>query len=175
MDESFQAYVQSRSKKVQEDPDSIISGGYWFHYLEDKLAAYKFTTSIGLRPPKIYNCSSTPSSLASFDPANHSVKGFVIRATDLHSNHGVYVLPNGFGGHEIIRDMEMSAADIINDLDTMNVTNVIVEQYVGSSTKLPMEFKLHMFEGKVASINVVANRGSSCACKYFRFAIEAII
>jgi hypothetical protein len=173
VDESFQSYIQSRTQRVKEDPDAIVSGGYWFHYLEDKLAAYKFTTSIGLTPPKIYNCTSEPSSLASFEPPADAVgKGFVVRATDLHSNHGVYVLPNGFDGQEIIRDIEMSASDIISDLLAMGVTKVIVEEYVGSSTSLPMEFKFHMFEGKIASINGVANRGTNCACKYLTNACE---
>lgn len=167
VDESFQTYIQSRFKLVEQDRDAIASSGYWFPYLDDKLAAYKFTASIGLRPPEIYSCSSVLSSLLSFKPTDSAVQGFVIRATDRHSNHGVYVLPEGFGGNEIIRGIDMSAEDVISDLKTMGVTKFVVEEYVGSSTRLPMEFKFHMFEGKVASINVVANRGSDCACKYY--------
>jgi hypothetical protein len=151
---------------TKEKPEAL--GDYWFSALEDKLAAYKFSTAIGLKPPEIYGCypDNAEAQLASFVP-DAGVEGFVVRATDLHSNFGIYVLPTGFGGREIIRDMTMTAADIIADLKKMGAKNIVIEEYVGSANELPMEFKFHMFNGKLASINVVANRGSEeCACKY---------
>lgn len=163
-DESFQTYIQARSSFASESPDAIEDAGYWFPYLEDKLASYKVSASLGLNPPQIYHCTDDMSTIESFEPPA-GVTGFVVRATNLHSNFGVYVLPNGFGQPELISGLSMTAADIEADMSKLSAEKVVIEEFVGTSDSLPMEFKFHMFDGKVASINVVANRGSSCACK----------
>lgn len=164
-DESFQTYIQSRTSYAKANADEVQKEKYWFREIEDKMSSYKLSASLGLNPPKIYECSTDVSTLSEF-VVPKGVAGFVIRATDLHSNSGIYVLPSGFGGLELIRDVEMGASDIESDLLKMNVKKFVIEEYVGSETALPMEFKFHMFNGKVGSINVVANRGGNCACEY---------
>lgn len=164
-DESFPSYIQKRFLAVKNDPQDL-TGNYWFPALDEKLAAYKFSASLGLNPPKLYECTDDIYSIESFSDAD----AFVVRAKDLHSNYGVYVFPKGFDNIEVIRDQTMSAFDVINDLRKMNVTSVLIEQYVGSDDGLPLEFKFHMFPTprgpEVGSVNVVANRHSeSCACE----------
>jgi hypothetical protein len=164
-DESFQTYITTRSRFVRDFPE----GSHWFHHLENKLAGYKVSAALGLNPPKIYNCSNEILHLdQGFTPPGDEV-GFVIRATDQHSSKGVYVLPHGLPGREYNLGIDMTAADVIADMMALGVTRYIIEEYVsGKGTKIfPMEYKLHMIGGEVASINVVANRGESCACKFF--------
>ena len=102
------------------------------------------------------------------------LNGFVVRATDLHSNYGIYVLPNGFNGLEFIRGIDMSAQDVISDLTTLGATTVIIEEYVGSEVSLPIEVKFHMFNGQVGSVNVVSNRGTECACTLLQIDFFAV-
>lgn len=164
-DESFQTYIQARSSFVAESPAAVDNTGYWFPHLDDKLASYKVSAALGLNPPTIYHCTDDMSTIKTFEPPA-GVNGFVVRATDLHSNFGIYVLPNGFGQPELISGVNMTAADIEADMSKLSSEKVVIEEYVGASDSLPMEFKFHMFDGQVASVNVVANRGSSCACKF---------
>lgn len=156
-----------RSRFVREN----LEGLHWFHHLENKLAGYKVLAALGLNPPKIYSCSNNVSALADgfTAPGDEKSAGFVIRATNLHSSKGVYVFPDGFAGPEKTLGIDMSPADVIADLTTYNVTSYVIEEYVpgeGNRT-FPMEYKFHMIGGEVASINVVANRGESCACKLY--------
>lgn len=162
IDESFQTYITSRTNFVRENPTGL--GNYWFNHLEDKLAGYKVAAALGLNPPKIYDCSNDLRDLSAFTPPQDG--GFVVRATSLHSNKGVYVFPDGFGEKELIREVSMGAQDVILELGSLNVTSYIVEEYILSTGVFPMEFKFHMIDGSVSSINVVANRGDDCACKY---------
>jgi hypothetical protein len=165
IDESFQTYIQRRTSFVRKNLPEISADGVWFHHLEDKLAGYKVAAALGLNPPKIHFCTNNVSSLVDYNAAAAGLNGFVVRATDLHSNYGIYVLPNGFNGKESIRGIEMSAQDVVLDLTTLGATTVIIEDYVGSEVSLPVEVKFHMFNGEVGSINVVSNRGTECACK----------
>mmetsp|Transcript_3881 Transcript_3881/g.6489 ORF Transcript_3881/g.6489 Transcript_3881/m.6489 type:complete len:2423 (+) Transcript_3881:72-7340(+) len=158
--ESFQSNIQRRTSFVKNHP--INEDGIWFHHLDDKLAGYKVAASLGLNPPKIHYCTDDVSSLS--DNVPPGTIGFVVRATGLHSNDGVFVLPDGFGGKELISGMNMTAQDIELHLSALSVKNVVIEEYVGSSDTLPLEVKFHMFAGEVGSVNVVANRGSECAC-----------
>lgn len=167
-DESFTSYIQARSAFVAQNPEAVEAEGYWFPHLEDKLASYKVSAALGLNPPQIYYCTDDVSTISTFSPPN-GVTGFVVRATDLHSNFGIYVFPNGFGQNELISGISMTAADVEAGMSKLSAKKIVIEEYVGAADSLPMEFKFHMFDGKVASINVVANRGSSCACKYRTF------
>ena len=85
------------------------------------------------------------------------------------------MLPNGFNEKEIIRGLTMSANDIVIDLSVLGATKIVVEEYVGSDDGLPVEVKFHMFNGQVASINIVANRGTNCACKSLLASDSAVL
>jgi uncharacterized protein (DUF433 family) len=149
----------------------LEANNIWFHHLEDKLAGYKLAASLGLNPPKIYFCTDNVTDLLNFNATEIGAVGFVVRANDLHSNYGIYVLPKGFNGNEIIRGMDMSVQDIVSDLKTLGAKSVIVEDYVGLESSLPVEVKFHMFNGQVGSINAVFNRGTDCACKFLLFVL----
>ena len=159
VDESFQTYITKRTQIAKEYPEKL--GNYWFDKLENKLAGYKVAASLGLNPPKIYKCSNDLGELTA-----PTKGGFVVRATSLHSNKGIYVFPKGFEGKELIRNVEMGATDVASDLKSLGVTNYVIEEYIANSGDFPMEFKFHMIGGSVASINVVANRGDDCSCKF---------
>lgn len=162
LDESFQSYIAARTQLVTKSPEKL--GNYWFSNLENKLAGYKVAAGLGLNPPKIIDCSNSLEELKTF-PGPTDGSGFVVRATSLHSNKGIYVFPNGFDDLELIRDMKMSADDVQVDMKTLGVTSYIVEKYISGPSVFPTEYKFHMIGGAVASINVVANRGEDCACK----------
>lgn len=162
VDRSFQTYIQKRTAFVKSNL-SPSDDSIWFHHLDDKLAGYNVAASLGLNPPKIYFCTDDVETVANFVPPDGAT-GFVVRATDLHNNHGVYVLPSGFGSKELIRGVVMSAKDVAMHLSSLSAEKVIIEEYVGDAEALPLEIKFHMFNGKVGSINVVANRATECAC-----------
>jgi hypothetical protein len=156
-------HIQTRAYFVENHLDEVVAAGYWFHTLDDKLSAYKVAASLGLNPPQVYFCSIDVHALSEFIPPQN---GFVIRATDQHSNKGVYVLPNGFNSMELLRGIVMTVEDIISDLSALKAKKIIVEEVVGSGKALPNEYKFHVFDGEVASISIVANRGTECQCKF---------
>lgn len=133
---------------------------------QDKLAGYVYAASSNYNAPEVYFCSSSnvPDSLDDFEPPAVGT-GFVIRTTHLHSNEGVYVLPTGFGGMEKIRAEPMSLTAVKDDLRLSGATKIVIEEYVsGPNDELPTEYKFHMFNGIVGSINIVYGRGTPCNC-----------
>jgi len=105
--------------------------------------------------------------LATFSPPVSG--GFVIRATNLHGGKGVYVFPYGFDGIELLSGATMSVQDVATHLATDGAEKIIVEEYIEGSDgagSLPTEYKAHVINGMVESINVVYNRGNGggCAC-----------
>ena len=137
---------------------------YWFHHLEDKTAQYVFSATEGFRAPRIYFCTSDgPGGINDYTP---TTTGFVIRATNLHSSHGIYVLPDGYGSIELLNDKQMTLSDVKADLERLGATDILVEEYIPGfgDTRLPTEYKVHAFNGEIGSFNVVLNRGTDCAC-----------
>lgn len=162
---SFPTLIASRKTLYENDPSLVTDSGYWFHTLDSKLNGYMFTTSQNLRAPKIYFCSSSVADLETFNP--NPITGFVVRATNLHSNKGTYVLPNGFGTIELLRGIPKTVAEVISELQALEATELIVEEYIAadpSSQALSTEYKIHAFDGTIGSISVVENRGTPCAC-----------
>jgi len=155
--------------RARENPDALLADGHIFHLLEDKIKAYLFSTLVAkVRAPKLLHCGGNATEdLATFSPPDSN--SFVIRATNLHSGNGVYVFPNGFNNLELLSGTNMSATDVATSLATVGADNIIIEEYIGGSNgigSLPTEYKLHVIDGNVESINVVYNRGNggSCAC-----------
>lgn len=124
---------------------------------------------MNLKAPLLLHCedSYTDALLGGgFVPAPGT--GFVIRATNLHSGGGVFVLPTGFGGPELLSGIgSMTAADVFAALDAAGADKIIIEEFIegtlGPNT-LPTEYKMHVIGGKVVSINIVYNRGDNNAC-----------
>lgn len=169
-DTSFPTQIAKRTKFIKEHKAQLQNDGWWFQHLDDKIIGNVFAASGGYNPPKIRFCSTdTAQGLEDFAQElalGDGNSGFVIRATDLHSNEGVYVLPTGFGGLEVIRNIAMSVADIKVDLDNVGASKFIVEEYLPgpNDQPLPVEYKFHMFNGEVGSIKIVYGRGTGCSC-----------
>jgi hypothetical protein len=110
--------------------------------------------------------------IASLDKSScsSSRSSFVIRSTGFHSSKGICIFSRGInGGVELIRGISMTLDDILLDLNMLSrknaETSVIIEEYIpGPSGRLPTEYKFHVFNGVIGSINIVHNRGISCGC-----------
>ena len=169
MDESFPTYIRARNQIVQTSPSTIEQLGYWFHYLQDKAAAFAFTAASGYHAPKVLCCASPSTWATDCAAATTGSGGFVIRAVgDQHSNAAVYVLPSGFGGPELTRPLSaLTQAQVVSNINGLTIppTKIIVEEFIqGSGGSLPDEYKIHAFNGTVGAISMILNRGTNCAC-----------
>jgi hypothetical protein len=149
----------------------VENEGYWFQYLEDKIAGYLLSFSQNLPAPKIHCCLTNVTDL--FDCLSNSVPqdvdGIVIKATNFHSNQGVFVLasnPDPSGDPalalNLLDNLTMSFDDVMSSLSHMRATKIIVEELVGDT--LPTEYKFHVINGSVGAIDIINNRGTDCSC-----------
>lgn len=169
-DESFPLLITNRRVQSFENPGMVEYEGFWFHFLEDKVAQHAFTADAGYPSAELYCCISLTSDLEDvcFAPDNIIPTGFTIRATGSHSGKGIFVLPYGFGGIDLISGLAKTLADIERELGP-NVDKILVEEFIdgsefGSIPSLPTEYKFHMFNGTIGAIDVVYNRGTDCSC-----------
>ena len=157
-------------------------GAYWFHYLEDKIAGFLLTVGQNYPAPQIKACATDVDKLKQIlagpsvgilDTDSKFVlptgSGIVIKATNFHSNQGVFILVNDgkpSGGELKLKDLITEQYYTFNDVKTMlaswQATKIIVEELVGG--ELPDEYKFHVINGKVQSIDVITGRGSDCPC-----------
>ena len=165
--------IKQRTQFIKSN--DVLSDGWWFQELENKIAGYFYAAKNGFNPPEMFLCSSDiPSGLDGLDTmlatsstsTSDSGGGFVIRVTNLHSSAGVYVFPYGFDDVELIRGITMSIEDVKSDLVVIGATQFFVKEFIHGKArdKLPTEYKFHMFNGKVGSINVVYGSGTDCGC-----------
>ena len=163
--------IQNRTSELRNNSSGLVGDGYWFHYLQDKIAGYLLTLDQGLPAPKVHCCLTNVTEL--FNCLNSvvpdDVDGVVIKATNFHSNQGVYVLvnnPNTDGepalDFNLLDNMTMTYEDVISSLFHMEATKIIVEEFIGTS--LPSEYKFHVINGSVAAIDIIDARGTDCAC-----------
>jgi hypothetical protein len=163
--------IQKRTVSFRTNSTQVENAGYWFHYLEDKIAGYLLSVSQRLPAPKVYCCLTDAvelyECLSSSVP--RGVDGLVIKATNFHSSQGVFVLVNEPGGNanltlgfNLLENITMSSADVVSSLSHMQATKIIVEEFIGSA--LPTEYKFHVINGSVAAIDIIDKRGTDCAC-----------
>ena len=169
-DESFPLLITNRRVQAFKNPDLVEFEGFWFHFLEDKAAQHAFTVDSGYPSPELYCCVSDTSDLEEvcFDSGNIIPTGFTIRATGGHSGKGIFVLPYGFGGIDLISGDVKTLDDIERELGE-KVDKILVEEFIdgsefGSIPSLPTEYKFHMFNGTIGAIDMVHNRGTDCSC-----------
>lgn len=165
--ESFPALIQNRTSAFRTNPTGVANQGYWFHYLEDKVAAYLLSAEQSISAPEIFCCVTSAAELSTClaNDIPPTVDGIVIKATNFHSNQGVYVLvpdPAGNGTINLLDKTKKSYTDVVNELSLMQATKIIVEAFIGSS--LPTEYKFHVVNGTVAAIDIITNRGGDCPC-----------
>lgn len=176
IEESFGLLIQKRTKSALADPGAVTGHGHFFHQLEDKVQGYLFSTQVAkVKAPKLLFCSSDIESAlltGGFDPTDPddlpaTSAGFVIRATNKHSGKGVYVFSQRGYGMELLRGIDMTAEDVTIDLMKIEADKIIIEEYIpgmGGSGSIPTEYKAHVIDGKVESLNIVYNRGNGGAC-----------
>lgn len=72
--------------------------------VNDKWGFYFFAKKNGFPVPTIYHCSAEgPDDLVHWEPAVElAQRGFVVKVRDGRSAKGVYLLPSGFGGKEVL-------------------------------------------------------------------------
>ena len=175
-DESFPKLISDRYDVVKNNPAMILDDDYWFNYLEDKVAAYAFaatTDPTTINTPPLLCCVDSIDDLFStcFTGASAPTNYFVIRAVGHHSGNGIFVLPMGFGGVELLRQTVYDQADVEADLYALmpTPTKIVVEKFLPHDSTapyptLPTEFKFHMFGDKVAAVSAIYHRGTSCPC-----------
>ena len=169
-DESFPDLIRTRNDIANQDSQMIENQNFWFHYFNDKAAQYAFTTSQGYNAPRVYCCVDDINDLMStcFGGANPPTS-FVVRASGHHSGSGIFVLPNGFGGVELLSGMTKSFATISAEILALTPTpdKILVEEFIAGQdgpNTLPNEFKFHMFGDKIGAITAIYNRGTPCGC-----------
>ena len=166
-EESFLDLIKARRDTYTTDPQGVFQDGHWYHIIEDKLAAKIFAEEDGIPTPKLLFCSEDVNDILSWpNQATDPTAGIVIKGIGLHSGKGVFVLPNGIGGVELLSGNIPTAAQIVEELSSIGASRFIIEEYVSGpdGAGIPDEYKIHMFSGKVGSIIYTTNRGTTCAC-----------
>ena len=176
-DESFPDLIRTRNDISTDDAALIESQDFWFHYLNDKAAQYAFTASQGFNAPKLLCCVDDVNDLYStcFGGASPP-PSFVIRASGHHSGKGIFVLPEGFDGVELLSGIVKSSATIVAEIDDLLPApdKILVEEFIpgdNGPASLPNEFKFHMFDNKIGAVTAIYNRGTDCAC-YAEFDVD---
>ncbi len=171
MNKSFPLLIQKRTSAFRNNSTNLVNDGYWFHYLEDKIAGYILSVGENLPAPKVHCCLTNISDLS--DCLNNSVPadvdGIVIKATNFHSSQGVFVLINNPDpsadrtlAFNLLDNTTMTFNDVLTSLSYMHATKIIVEEFIGA--RLPTEYKFHVVNGTVAAIDIIDGRGTGCAC-----------
>jgi hypothetical protein len=168
--ESFASLIQNRTHQFRSNPAAVVNEGYWFHYLEDKIAGYVLSIDQLAPTPKIFCCVTSKDQLLEclkekVIPENPN--GIVIKATTMHSNQGVFVLVNDTKSSavdpiDLLTGIRTSYNDAVTALAYFQASKIIVEEFVGTS--LPTEYKFHVINGEVAAIDVIDGRGTECPC-----------
>ena len=169
LSEDFLELIRVRRQAYTDNPASVLNNdGYWYFLTEDKLAAKLFAREEDIAMPKLYFCSTDTGELLSWVPSSDADStGFVVKPLGLHSNAGVFILPNGFGNLELLSGTVIDRNDIQFKFQQLGVERYIVEEYIPgpAANTNPDEFKIHIFpDGTVGSITYITNRGNSCGC-----------
>lgn len=173
-EQSFPALISTRTSTFRNNATDVEDAGYWFHYLEDKIAGYLLSTMEGVPTPQVYCCVTDmmelPGCLTSSIPSGQT--NIVIKSTNFHSSEGVYVLtnftqdavnnPSATYMRDLIKGMATSYADVISELSEKEASKIIVEEFIGDT--LPIEYKFHVVNGQVAAVDIIADRGGDCPC-----------
>ena len=173
MAESFPSLIQQRTTEARTSPFELESGGYWFHYLDDKIAGYLLSIDQQAPAPEIFCCETDVTKLYQCleeKVFTRDLDGIVIKATNFHSNQGVFVLVNQTrtGGQrsdplfDLMTKMPTTYNDTMAALSFMQASKIIVEEFVGEA--LPPEYKFHVVNGTVAAIDIIVGRDGDCPC-----------
>ena len=167
-DEDFNMWIRARAVRWHK-PTYLAEHKIWQPAVGDKIGGYLFARKMGVRVPHIEFCSGDgPVALTEYMPPKD--RGFVVKNIFGHSSRNVYVMKSGFGGANLITQQNMSLDDVQYDLKRSNVTDIYVEELVDSGRvdgTVPDDYKFYTFNGKVANIRVIRNRGTERFCMAF--------
>lgn len=151
--------------------------GVWQSVLNDKIGQTFFVHHINqanpekkqlLTFPRVYGCNDRgPQFLTDWEPPSVALKtGYVVKDMGGYSSHGVYVLPDGFGGKELLSGRILSRAAVIKGLTKWKATKIIIEEYIPSlkGSRATVDYKFLMFGEKPSHIFVIYDRGRSNEC-----------
>ncbi len=164
--------IRERTLEFRKNPSDLLREGYWFPVLEDKIAGYLLSADQNAPAPEIFCCETDVMKLYKCleeKVFTRDLDGIVIKATNFHSNQGVFVLVNETRSgtredplFDLITKMPTSYRDALAALSQMQATKMIVEEFIGK--KLPTEYKFHVVNGTVAAIDVIEGRDGDCPC-----------
>lgn len=169
-DEDFLSWIKTRSYRWFELPSYKEEMGIWQHNIgSDKLGTYLFAKMQSVKVPQILYCSGDgPDALSNYSaPPNNN--GFVVKDIHGHSSKNVFVLENGFGSMNRITQKQTTLGDIRKSFKRAKTRDIIIEELIesGHGDTAPADYKFYMFNGTVASIRVVRNRGTFQQCMAF--------
>eukprot|EP00961_Rhodomonas_salina_P274234 3705136-Rhodomonas_salina.1 len=142
-----------------KDPDYRANTGMWQDVVNNKIGQIFFVHHLanafpdaGLTYPMVYACGEYEKQLLNdFKPAvSQSASGYVVKDLDGFSALGVYVLPQGFGGIELLSGKNMSREDVIKKLEKFEPKRVSIEEYIPKTTTstVTVDYKFAMFGEK---------------------------
>jgi hypothetical protein len=163
--------------KNNKEGSYIDQTGIWQGVVNDKIGQTFFAHHIiqanpekkdFLAFPRVYACDNGgPEFLADWEPSSAASKtGYVVKDLDGFSSHGVYVLPDGFGGKELLSGDVLSRKDVIEKLKKWKATRILIEEYIPKpeDSSATVDYKFWMFGERAMSIHVAYNRGQPTAC-----------
>lgn len=167
-DEDFNYWVRVRATRWQKR-EYREEHNIWQDAVGDKLGGYLFARKMGIRAPRIDFCTGNgPQALEEYKPSPNN--GFVVKNLYGHSSKNVYVMETGFGGINRITQKKMTLQDIQRHLKHVNATDIYIEELIQSGRDdgtVPDDYKFYTFNGQVANIRVVRNRGTERNCMAF--------
>lgn len=174
-EESFPTLITERTKKFRNNFTEVEAAGFWFHYLEDKIAAYAMSVLSGVPVPEVFCCVTSLSALSGLGCLRDipsSQTSIVIKSTNFHSSEGVFVLtnftqdvlnnPNATYMTDLLKGMATSYDDVVSELSAREASKIIVEEFIGD--ELPVEYKFHVVNGSIGAIDIIDGRGGDCPC-----------
>jgi hypothetical protein len=124
----------------------------WQRKLANKWNSREFAVKHGCRVPELYWCGRNPARIPFDSLPDH----YVIRPVVGHSCQGVFVMANGVN---LLDGQPYSPDQIVADtrsrLRPWTRRKVMVEEFVRTEQgqyRLPPEFKMHVFGGRIASL-----------------------
>lgn len=131
---------------------------YWQRKLSNKWNAREFAAKLGIDVPELYWSGTDIDALPFGElPARHA-----IRAVAGHSSRQVFVMVDGVDllGHD-----ELPPANLREQLRSVVRSGpvplrLLVEEFMGDAEALPLDYKLYVFGGHVAAIDVIRRSGT---------------
>lgn len=126
---------------------------YWQRKLSNKWNSREFAARLGIDVPELYWSGTDVDALAFSEVPAH----YAIRAVAGHSSRQVFVMVDGV---DLLRREELPHAKLREQLRAVVrggpvPLRLLVEEYLGDAGALPLDYKVYLFGGYVAAIDVM--------------------